>query len=138
MAHQTQSDTGANRHLTNNRDLIQDFQQCEPFSVNSIEQSGAVTVTGSGLASIQTTNPDQPLTYPTLYSANAAGSVFSPDRYAMDNRDTIKRWCQIGDTTTRQGAVIFYSHAKTPQPLVTIPLYPRNGLWYMKFIQKHE
>ena len=87
-------------------------------------------VTGKGYASVETTDSDKPLIFETLYSAKASGSVFSPQKYAMDNKDTIDKWSQTGSTKTGRGAVAFYDH--NDQLLHTIPLYPKNGLFYMK------
>ena len=128
--HESQSDTGANRHLTNRKEVIKNFKPCEPFNIGTIEQDTTVKVTGSGMTSIQTTDPQNPLIYETLYSPKASGSVFSPEKYAHDNKDTIRMWSQIGDTQTRKGAITFYGHDKNN--IINIPLYPRNGLWYMK------
>ena len=83
-------------------------------------------VTGKGYASIQTTNPKQPLIYETLYSAKASGSVFSPEKYASDNKDQIDFWCQWGTNEKGMGAIVFYDSTK--QPKIIIPLYRRNGL----------
>ena len=33
-----QSDMGANRHLTNSKALLQNFQQCEPFPIGTIKK----------------------------------------------------------------------------------------------------
>ena len=82
------------------------------------------------MTSIQTSDPQKPLVYETLYSPKASGSVFSPEKYANDNKDKIRMWTQVGDTRTRKGAIIFYGHDK--DNIINIPLYPRNGLWYMK------
>lgn len=49
----------------------------------------------------------------------------------MDNRHSIRRWTQHGDTVSKEGGITFLDHAL--QPVIEIPLYPRNGLWYMKF-----
>ena len=128
-----QSDTGANRHLSNAKHTIANYEKCTPFPIGTIEENATVTVIGKGLTSIQTTKPDVPLVYETLYSPKASGSVFSPQKYATDNKDKIRIWSQIADTTTNLGAIIFYNHNK--QPFITVPLYPRNGLWYMKLNQ---
>ena len=128
--HESQSDTGANRHLTNKKEVIKDFKPCEPFNIGTIEQDTTVKVTGSGMTSIQTDDPQKPLICETLYSPKASGSVFSPEKYANDNKDKIRMWTQVGDTRTRKGAIIFYGHDK--DNIINIPLCPRNGLWCMK------
>ena len=128
--HESQSDTGANRHLTNTKQVLKDFKICTPFTIGTIEEDATVTVTGTGITSIQTSNPTKPLVYETLYSPKASGSVFSPEKYATDNKDHIRMWSQMGDTQSRQGAIVFYNKERHPSTI--IPLYPRNGLWYMK------
>ena len=90
-------------------------------------------VTGKGYASIQTTNPKQPLIYETLYSAKASGLVFSPEKYASDKKDHIDFWCQWGANQKGIGAIVFYDSNK--QPKIIIPLYCCNSLWCMKIAQ---
>ena len=82
------------------------------------------------MTSMQTDDPQKPLIYETLYSPKASGSVFSPEKYANDNKDTIRMWSQTGDTQTRKGAIAFYGHDKNN--IINIPLCQRNGLWCMK------
>ena len=129
----TQSDTGANRHLSNSKDTLTDFESCYPFPIGTIEENATVTVTGKGKTSIRTTDPLKPLEYETLYSPKASGSVFSPQKYALDNKATIRIWSQFADITNNTGGITFYGHDK--KAISTIPLYPRNGLWYMKINQ---
>ena len=105
----------------------------KPFSIGTIEEDSSIMVTGKGMTSIQTTDPNQPLIYETLYSAKASGSVFSPEKYASDNKEHIDFWCQWGTNTNGMGAIVFYDSNR--QPTITIPLYRRNGLWYMKIAQ---
>ena len=113
--------------------MITNFESCAPFPIGTIEENATVTVTGKGKTSIKTTDPSKPLEYETLYSPKASGSVFSPQKYASDNKDTIRIWSQFADITNNTGGITFYGHDK--KAISTIPLYPRNGLWYMKITQ---
>ena len=131
---ESQSDTGANRHLTNMKHVIKEYQPVPPFSIGTIEEHSSITVTGKGYTSIQTTDPDNPLIYETLHSPKASGSAFSPEKYAADNKSTIDSWCQYGHVTNKMGAMRFFKQDKV---ITTIPLYRRNGLWCMK-ISKPE
>ena len=99
----------------------------------TMEHEAAIQVTGKGTTSIATTDSTAPLVYETLYSADASGSVFSPQKYANDNKDKIGWWSQFAETKSQNGAIMFFDH--NPNPLTTIPLYPRNGLFYMKMSQ---
>ena len=69
--------------------MIANFEPCTPFPIGTIEENATVTVMGRGMTSIKTTNPSKPLEYETLYSPKASGSVFSPQKYALDNKDKI-------------------------------------------------
>ena len=126
---ESQSDTGANRHLTNMKHAIKECQPVSPFSIGTIEEHSSVTVMGKGFTSIQTTDPRNPLIYETLCSPKASGSVFSPEKYAADNKSTIDSWYQYGHVTNKKGAIQFFKDDKL---VATIPLYRRNGLWCMK------
>ena len=130
---ESQSDTGANRHLTNSKALLRDFQPCDPFPIGTIENEAAIHVTGKGITSVATTNHTKPLVYETLYSADASGSVFSPQKYATDNKQSVGWWSQFAETKSQNGAIVFFDHDR--KPITTIPLYPRNGLFYMKISQ---
>ena len=130
---ESQSNTGANRHLTNSKTLLQNFHQCEPFPIRTIEHEAAIQVTGKGMTSITTTDLTAALVYETLYSADASGSVFSPQKYANDNKDKIGWWSKFADTKSQNSAIVFFNH--NCNPLTMIPLYPRNGLFYMKMSQ---
>ena len=129
----SQSDTGANQHLTNIKHVIQSFTPMKPFSIGTIDKDSLIMVTGKGYTSIKTTNPQKPLIYETLYSAKASGSVFSPEKYASDNKDHIDFWCQWGTNGKGMGAIVFYGFDRKPK--IIIPLYRRKGLWYMKIAQ---
>ena len=85
----TQNNKGANQHLSNSKDMITDFEPCNPFPIGTIEENTTVTVMGRGMTSIKTTYPFKPLVYETLYSPKASGLVFSPQKYALDNKDKI-------------------------------------------------
>ena len=85
----TQSNTGANRHLSNSKDMMTNFESCIPFPIGKIEENATITVTGKGMTSIKTTDPSKPLVYKISYSPKASGLVFSPQKYALKNKDTI-------------------------------------------------
>ena len=125
-----QSDTGANRHLTDDKTLLVNYKEITPFTIGTInkDSTSAVEVIGVGELPIPTTTGtmERPKVY---YSPNASGSVFSPDRYVLET-NRYYSWAQHGCPSTGIGAIIFYAENK--DVLTTIPLYPRNGLWYMK------
>ena len=77
--------------------------------------------------SIATTDLTAPLVYETLYTADASGSVFSPQKYAPDNKHKIGWWSQFAETKSQNGVIVFFDH--NCNPLTTIPLNPRNGLF---------
>ena len=87
--HKSQSDAGANRHLTNRKEVIKDFKPCTPFNMGTIEEDTTVKVTGSGTTSMQTMDPQKPLIHETLCSPKASGSAFSPEKHANNNKDVI-------------------------------------------------
>ena len=49
----TQSNTGANQHLSNSKDMITNFEPCTPFPIGTIEENATVTVTGRGMTLIK-------------------------------------------------------------------------------------
>ena len=109
------------------------FHWCEPFPIGTIKNEAAIQVAGQGTTSIATTDLTAPLVYETLYSADASGSVFSPQKYANDNKHKIGWWSQLAETKSQNGAIVFFDH--NPNCLTMIPLYHRNGLFYMKMSQ---
>ena len=122
-----QSDPGANRHITSDKSLLDDFQEITPFDIGTIQDGAAVKVTGQGTLNIPSSDgTERPIAY---YSANASGSVFSPDHYVA-HHDHYHSWTQHGCPSTGDGSIIFYDVHKTE--VSRIVLFPRNGLWFMK------
>ena len=122
-----QSDPGANRHITSDLSLLDDFQLITPFDIGTIQDGAAVQVTGQGILNIPASDgTERPIAY---YSANASGSVFSPDHYVA-HHDHYHSWTQHGCPSTGDGSIIFYNIHGTE--VSRIMLYPRNGLWFMK------
>jgi len=109
--------------------VMTEYKPITPFTIGTIAASSTISVTGKGLTAIQTTDPDNPLVYETLYSPKASGSVFSPEKYASDNSHKIKTWSQFG-CKQGVGGIVFYDH--NDKATIKIPLSRKNGLWYMK------
>ena len=123
-----QCDPGANRHITDDKSLISDFREITPFRIGTINKNSesAVEVTGTGLIKIPMANGEESTR--VYYSRDASGSVFSPDRFVRDT-PKYRKFSQVGCPSTGDGAILFYEDEDNVA--ATIPLYTRNGLWYM-------
>ena len=126
---ESQSDAGANRHLTNMKHAMTNCKAMTPFTIGTMAESSTTSATGKGFTATQTTDPDHPLAYETLCSPKASGSVFSPEKHASDNSHRMKTWSQFG-CEQGVGAIVFCDHTDTA--IIKIPLSRKNGLWCMK------
>ena len=126
--HTLQSDTGANRNITDDKSLLTNFQEIKPFSIGTINSSSTVQVTGKGEMVIPTTN-GKSITTSVYYSADASGSVFSPDRF-VDETPGFYTWAQLGCPSQGLGHIWLIKEDGTDSRC--IPLHHRNNLWYMR------
>ena len=73
----TQGDSGANRGVTNNKDLLHDYQAIKPFGIGTIGPE-TILVIGVGYIDLPTLGKGFER-IKTYYSPKASGSVMSPD-----------------------------------------------------------
>ena len=123
-----QSETGANRALTNDHTLLTVFPAITPFPIGTIGPK-PIMATYRGIMNL-------PMIeglyegFTTYYSTYASGSVISPDCHVSKSNGQLQRWIQWGDTDTGNGSMIFLD--RQLQKIVTLKMYRTNDLCYAR------
>ena len=115
----TQGDSGANRGVTNNKDLLHNYQEIVHFGIGTIGPD-TISVIGFGYMNLPSLENglERAKTY---YSSKASGSVMSPDRHVKESEQRLRRWIQWGDLTSGHGAVVFIG--RDLETVATIRMY---------------
>jgi hypothetical protein len=122
-----QADSGANRAITDNLEILHNTRQmAKPYPVGSIDSANKLYCTAIGELRL-CTKEGKIENFPCLYSAQSAGTVISPDNKCT-TLPHLTQWEQVGDTITGTGAIRFRN--KYEELVATLPTYRRNGLWY--------
>jgi hypothetical protein len=122
-----QADSGANRAITDNLDILHNIRQMlKPYPVGSIDVDTKLYCTAIGELRL-CTQEGQIENFPCLYSAQSAGTVISPDNKCTTSPH-LTQWEQVGDTISGTGVIRFRNRHE--DIVATLPTYRRNGLWF--------
>ena len=128
-----QGDTGANCTATNLKHIIWDYKRLtNPIPITTYDneaQDTEVHLTAEGIGTIKiVTNEQTVIKCFVLYTPASTGTIFSPDRYMMDNIK-VHRFEHSGDKTGH-GYIRFTNDVD--QTLATFNMKrSKEGLWYM-------
>ena len=129
MLHQTihlQVDGGANRSITNMKDIFTAFWDIDPYKISGI--AGNIICTGKGLFPLMCTDGSS-LLVEMHYSADASCTVISPTDVVVKN-DKYDSWWQVSYVSNGFGHLRFYSSSSINNCIV--PLVMRNHLWFVE------
>jgi hypothetical protein len=121
-------DGGANRSITNNITILNQFKQIKKYAMNGINSdSPALYCTGQGLLPWKAPN-SKTLFINCYYSTYAMDTIISPTDIVITELTDFNDWTQHSNIDTGRGYIKFHRREKA-EPL-TYPLYATNGLWY--------
>jgi hypothetical protein len=103
-----QIDGGANRSLTNNKDLLSRYQATSTYNIYGVSKEEiALQCIGKGYLPWPSDNGDV-LYIPYYYSPNAAETIILPTDVVLSHKQIYTGWAQFTHIDTGRGNITFY------------------------------
>ena len=129
MPMQLHIDGGANRSVTNCRDVLLHYRNIKPFHIQGVNADDlALVCQGFGYLPWRAPNGTSILVR-CYYSQAAADTIVSPTDIVLNHLARFKAWTQHSDLSSGTGHIEFHG-ATTSDPSLRFPLTAVNGLWY--------
>ena len=126
-----QNDTSANKAVTNNKELLYQYQSIQPYPIGGVKAYGvAIVCTGKGLLPWKT-NEGTILMIQTLYCKEIDGTIISPTTIVEQNEKEYQGFTNIADCDTGHGTLKLLHRDGVHH--VTFPMTQENGLWFHKY-----
>ena len=123
-----QLDSGANRSVTNNQALLQQYQPIQHYTMSGIAHGEpAIFCIGKGLLPWHSQNSEV-LPLPCFYSPNACKTNISPTDIVLSHPQLYSAWCQYADCDTAEGCIQFVHQDGADHTFFVLTMH--NELWY--------
>ena len=122
-------DSGANRSITNNLNLLQNIEEIPPCVMQGANaEHGSITATKKGIMQMLC-NDNSHILVPMYYTQDVEGTIVSPNDVCMHNSHLYQNWSKTCNVRTGVGKIIFSSSDSTiPEAIIDIQMV--NGLWF--------
>ena len=125
-----QVDSGANKSVTNDRNILQHFKEIPPIPVYGVGSDDiACHLTGVGQIALQTDSHTS-LQIKVYYSPTCSGTIISPNAVVRESR-TFTSWSQTSHLDVGHALVQFFNR-QNPHSRIGISLHMHNSLWYSR------
>ena len=125
-----QIDSGANKSVTNDRTILQQFTSITPIPVYGVDSTDiACQLTGWGYVTLQTDSTIT-LQIKVYYSPTCSGTIISPNAIVRDHR-VFTSWSQTSHLDIGMATIQFFSR-QNPHSRIGITLHMNNSLWYAR------
>ena len=127
-----QNDGGANRSVTNNKNMLIGYQSIDPYPIGGVnEENGpAILCTGKGYIPWRS-NTGEIVLIRSYYCAQVAGTIISPTDIVMAHNERFSGWTM--DTDCEEGLGEFTLKSKDGLSHLHFDAYMENNLWYHYF-----
>ena len=124
-----QSDSGANRIVTDNLDLLTNVKQITPYPMGGCNKNdpAAIICTATGDLQMTAINGTK-LTIRAYYSEQVDGTIISPTTIVVQHTDRFVGWLQYAEIESNQGTIKLIG--RQGQEDVTFRTFMSNDLWY--------
>ena len=123
-----QNDSGANRSVTNQRNLLVHFKSIKPYAINGVKEgSPAIYCTGIGLLPWRA-DTGEVLLIKCLYCDQASGTIISPSDVNMQYREKYDGWTLETKYDSKYGQLTF--NARDGINHLVFSAYSDNNLWH--------
>ena len=123
-----QSDTGANKAVTNNKNILYAYSDIEPYPIGGVKADDiAIVCTGQGLLPWQS-REGEIIMVKTLYCSDVDGTIISPTTVVEQNQHKYYGFSIENDCDKGKGILALKS--RTTQQTTTYDMTLENGLWY--------
>ena len=124
-----QNDSGANRNVTNNKEILNDFQEISPYSIGGInnDESTNIVCTGEGFLCLRT-DDNKSIPLRMLYSPDTSGTIVSPTSIVRQYSSTYMGWSIFTNCDSATGLLkLLYRNGMKSDDF---SLIGSNDLWY--------
>ena len=124
---------GANRSVTNNKQILQHFQQIEPYRMNGV--NGNIICTGKGLIPWRSEEGIY-IMIPCYYTKDISITILSPTDLVTYHKVLYNGWTMAFDVDEGMGE--FKLMARDGVSHLSFSTYIHNNLWYHYYTTKHD
>ena len=123
-----QNDGGANRSVTNSKQILYDYKIIEPYPIGGVNSSSpAIYCTGHGY--IKWYSPSKYLVLiPCYFSEQASGTIISPTDIVFSHLDVFNGWQMTTNVDNSTG--VFTLLARDGVNHIKFPTFMKNNLWF--------
>ena len=125
-----QVDSGANRSVTNDKNILQQYRNIKTIPVYGVRDQGAACfLKGQGYLNLQDDNGEwiQTLVY---YSPECTGTILSPNAI-VKNDPSLTSWNQTSHMDQNKATIYLYNKNAINRNL-TFTLHGKNDLWFIR------
>ena len=123
-----QNDSGANRSVTNQKHLLINFKQIEPYAIKGVnEKEAAIHCTGWGYLPWKA-DTGEILLIQCLYCKESSGTIISPSNVNLQYQDKYDGWVMETNFDSKHGQLTF--NARDGVNHLVFSAYSDNNLWY--------
>jgi dUTP pyrophosphatase len=124
-----QTDSGANRIVTNDMKLLQNIKFIEPMPMSGCNSNepAAITCTAMGDMTLQSKNLDR-IKVKCYYLEQVDGTIISPTTIITQHKDKYNGWMQFSNCDNRTGKIKLIPRAGHSE--ITFATICNNDLWY--------
>ena len=124
-----QSDSGANRIVTDSLDILQDVIAIDPLPMGGCNKTDDVAIVCTAMGKLPITSTDGNILLATAYySAEVDGTIISPTTLVRQNSDKYSGWMQHADCDNKTGHITLIG--KTRGNDISFKTSCTNDLWY--------
>ena len=127
---QLQSDSGANRNVTNEKSFLQQYRTIKLYSISGINEnpSADISCIGYGFMPLTSTRRNNNIMIKVLHCPNCSGTIVSPTAIITQFIDHYQGWNISTNCDTGLGTLRLLYHNGVQ--LDEFPLQKHNDLWY--------
>ena len=123
-----QSDSGANRSVTNQKHLLINFKEIPPYAIKGVnDEEAAIHCTGIGYLPWKA-DTGEILLIQCLYCKESAGTIISPSSVNLQYQDKYDGWVMETNFDSKHGQLTF--NARDGVNHLVFSAYSDNNLWY--------
>ena len=125
-----QIDSGANKSVTNDKNILQHFKAISPIPVYGVGNDDvACHLTGVGQITLQT-DSNTSLQIKVYYSPTCSATILSPNAIVRESH-TFTSWSQTSHLDIGLAVVQFFNR-QNPHSRIDISLHMHNSLWFSR------
>ena len=125
-----QMDSGANRNVTNDKGLLQQYRNISKIPVYGVgKEAAACYLIGKGFLHLQATNGEW-VKIEMYYSPGCSGTILSPNAIAKEH-PAFSGWTQTSDMDTHKATISFFNKNAFYRN-VSFEMRGKNDLWYIQ------